>query len=77
MDIHNNYGYPEMNYGYPEMNYGYPYFFRYPKFIFWTSIILFLYWPCFSRIGPVILVLAQFVIRMMWADLVIQILVLM
>ena len=33
MDIHNNYGYPEMNYGYPEMNYGYPYFFRYPKFI--------------------------------------------
>ena len=34
MDIHNNYGYPEMNYGYPEMNYGYPYFFRYPKFIF-------------------------------------------
>ena len=32
MDIHNNYGYPEMNYGYPEMNYGYPYFFRYPKF---------------------------------------------
>ena len=34
MDIHNNYGYPEMNYGYPEMNYGCPYFFRYPKFIF-------------------------------------------
>ena len=41
MDIHDNYGYPEMNYGYsemnygyPEMNYGYPYFFRYSKFIF-------------------------------------------
>ena len=34
MDIHNNYGYPEMNCGYPEMNYGYPYFFRYPKLIF-------------------------------------------
>ena len=33
MDIHNNYGYPEMNYGYSEINYGYPYFFRYPKFI--------------------------------------------
>ena len=48
MDIHNNYGYPEMNYGYPEMNYGYPYFFRYPKLIlsiilFWISIIHFGY----------------------------------
>ena len=41
MDIHNNYGYPEMNYGYPEMNYGYPYFFSISKIYFWTSIILF------------------------------------